>query len=249
MPLDALPDTSSDGPLGTPPPPTAWYGAILADGASRRFGPDKAFAVVDGARMIDAAATALAGATSRVALLGSPERVAAVADRLPAGVAPLADDLPGRGPMAGLATVLARHPRSWAALLAVDLPRLPPDWWPCLAARHRPGAAAIVARHPNGRWEPTAALYHGALAAEAAALLASGEAERLGFRGWFEALEAAGRLVAVPVAELPPGALTNVNRPEDAVALTARSSTQLDASASQTSDASINAPPNPDPAA
>jgi molybdopterin-guanine dinucleotide biosynthesis protein A len=243
MPLDAPPDA----PPGPTPPPTAWHGAILAGGASRRFGRDKAFALVGGVRMIDAAAAALAGATSRVALLGSPERVAAVADRLPAGVAPLADDQPGRGPMAGLATVLARHPRSWVALLAVDLPRVPPDWWARLAAHHRPGAAAIVARHPNGRWEPTAALYHGTLAAEAAASVTSGEAERLGFRGWLEALEAAARLVAVPVAELPAGALANVNRPEDAAALTAPASTRVDASTGEASAAPGADPVNPDP--
>ncbi|MFN2323782.1 MAG: NTP transferase domain-containing protein, partial [Trueperaceae bacterium] len=42
--------------------PTSWHGAILAGGASRRFGQDKAFAVVAGRRMIDAATAALAGA-------------------------------------------------------------------------------------------------------------------------------------------------------------------------------------------
>ena len=202
-----------------PPPPTSWHGAILAGGASRRFGQDKAFAVVAGRRMIDAAAAALAGATTRVALVGSLERTAAIAAALPPGVAPLADDVPGRGPLAGLATVLARHPDAWVALLAVDLPNVPPSWWTNLAAHHRPGAAAVVPRTPDGRWEPTAALYHGSLAVEAAAAVAAGDGPTLGFQGWLDRLARADRVAAVPTEALPAGALTNVNRPEDAAAL------------------------------
>lgn len=199
--------------------PTAWHGAILAGGASRRFGRDKAFAVVAGRRMIDAAVDALAGATTRVALVGSPERAAAIAAALPRGVPPLPDDAPGRGPLAGLATALARYPGAWVALLAVDLPNVPPAWWAHLAAHHRPGAAAVVPRSADGRWEPAAALYHGSLAAEAAAAVAAGDGRTLGFQGWLDVLAAAGRVAAVPTAALPSGALTNVNRPEDAAAL------------------------------
>jgi molybdopterin-guanine dinucleotide biosynthesis protein A len=199
--------------------PTSWHGAILAGGASRRFGRDKAFAVVAGRRMIDAAADALAGATSRVALVGHPERADAIAAALPQGVAPLPDDAPGRGPLAGLATALARNPTAWVALLAVDLPNVPRDWWARLAAHHRPGAAAVVPRSADGRWEPTAALSHGSLAAEAAAAVAAGDGRTLGFQGWLDALDRAGRVAAVPTAALPPGALANVNRPEDAAAL------------------------------
>ncbi len=212
--------------------PTTWHGAILAGGASRRFGRDKVFAVVAGRRMIDSAAGALAGATTRVALVGSTERLAAVAAALPPGVAAIADDVQGRGPLAGLATVLARRPSDWVALLAVDLPNLPSDWWALLAAHHRPGAAAIVPRRAGGRWEPTAALYHGSLATEAAAAVAAGDGPSLGLQGpglqgpglqgWLDALDAAGRVVAVAVEALPADALTNVNRPTDAATLERR---------------------------
>lgn len=169
--------------------------------------------------MVDAAAAALAGATTRVALVGGAERALAIAAALPPGVAALADDVPGRGPLAGLATVLARRPDAWVALLAVDLPNVPPDWWARLAERHRAGAAAVVPRATNGRWEPTAALYHGSLAAEAAAVVAAGDGPTLGFQGWLDAQHAAGRAVAVATDALPAGALANVNRPEDAAAL------------------------------
>ncbi|MFN2323781.1 MAG: molybdenum cofactor guanylyltransferase, partial [Trueperaceae bacterium] len=108
---------------------------------------------------------------------------------------------------------------AWVALLAVDLPNVPPDWWASLAAHHRPGAAAIAPRSADGRWEPTAALYHGSLASEAAAAVAVGDGPTLGFQGWLDALETAGRAVAVPTEALPAEALTNVNRPEDAAAI------------------------------
>lgn len=210
----------ADAPRPLDTPPTAWHGAILAGGASRRFGRDKALAVVAGRRLLDAAADALADATTRAALLGGADRAAALAPLLPAGVTGLADDVPGRGPLAGLATALTRHPDAWVALLAVDLPRVPRDWWGRLAAHHRPGAAAVVPRGPDGRWEPAAALYHGALAADAAAAVAAADAGRaLGFQGWLDALAARDRVVAVPTDALPAGALVNVNRPEDAAAL------------------------------
>jgi molybdenum cofactor guanylyltransferase len=205
--------------VSVPDAPTAWHGAILAGGASRRFGRDKVFAVVAGERMIDRAAAALAGARTRVALVGSSERSAAIAGELPPGVAPLPDDAPGRGPLGGLATVLARHPDAWVALLAVDLPNVPADWWARLAAHHVPGAAAIVPRSADGRWEPTAALYHGTLAAAAVVAVAVGEGPTLGFQGWLDDLAAACRVAAVPTEALPAGALANVNRPEDAAAL------------------------------
>ena len=207
--------------IGAPAPtaPRTWHGAILAGGASRRFGHDKAFAVVAGRRMIDAAAAALAGRGVAGGARRQRRAAAALAAALPAGVPPLADDVPGRGPLAGLATALARHPDGWVALLAVDLPNVPPDWWARLAAHHRPGAAAVVPRAEDGRWEPTAALYHGSLAAEAAAAVAAGDGRTLGFQGWLDGLERAGRVVAVPTDALPSGALANVNRPEDAAAL------------------------------
>jgi molybdenum cofactor guanylyltransferase len=200
------------------PPPTAWHGAILAGGASRRFGQDKTFATVDGRRLIDTAAATLADAESVTVLLGSSERVRAVAHALPPGVVVLIDDAPERGPLGGLATMLARHPDDWVALLAVDLPRVPRGWWRELARHHRPGAVAIVPRDGT-RWEPAAALYHGSLAGPVAERVAKGVGRGLGFHAWLDALAEEGGAVAVPTPSLPPGALVNVNRPEDAHAL------------------------------
>ncbi|MFO7545514.1 MAG: molybdenum cofactor guanylyltransferase [Trueperaceae bacterium] len=203
--------------------PRAWHGVILAGGRSRRFGTDKTFARVGGRRLIDAAVASLRDADGISVLLGAPERVAAVAQRLPAGCVPVADDLPGHGPMGGLATALARRPDGWVAVLAVDVPLVPRAWWGWLAAQYREGTQAIVPRDGLGRWEPLAALYHGSLASglatELAAARAGGEPRGFALHPWLDALTAAGRLVVADPEEMPEDALLNVNRPEDAAAI------------------------------
>lgn len=201
--------------------PTSWHGAILAGGAARRFGSDKVFAEIAGHRLIDLAAASLGGADGISALLGARDRGERHASDLPPGVTSVPDDLPGRGPLAGLATVLGRHPTSWIALLAADVPLVPRCWWTRLAAEHRAGALAIVPRDADGRWEPVAAMYHGSLATEAAEAVASGDPRRLALHPWLVALESAGRLVSVPTERLPADALLNVNRPSDVDAVAA----------------------------
>jgi molybdenum cofactor guanylyltransferase len=207
-------------------PPRTWHGVILAGGGSRRFGTDKAFARVGGRRLIDAAVASLRDADGIDVLLGAPERVAAVADRLPAGCVPVADDLPGHGPMGGLVTALARQPDGWIAVLAVDVPLVPRAWWGWLAGQHREGALAIVPRDGSGRWEPLAAMYHGSLAAglaaELAAARARGTPRGFALQPWLDALAATGRVVVADPEEMPEGSLWNVNRPEDAAAIERR---------------------------
>ena len=203
--------------------PRSWHGVILAGGASRRFGTDKAFARIAGRRLIDAAAASLREADGISVLLGSPERKAAVAPLLPAGCVAVADDLPGHGPMGGLATALARRPGGWVAVLAVDLPLVPSAWWAWLAGQYREGAQAVVPRDGSGRWEPLAALYHGSLAGSLAEVLLGARAGRgsraLALQPWLDGLAADGRLVVADPREMPHGALANVNRPEDAAVL------------------------------
>src|SRR5690606_5603409 len=126
----------------------------------------------------------------------------------------------GHGPMGGLATALARHPGGWIAVLAVDVPLVPRAWWGWLAGRYREGALAIVPRDGSGRWEPLAALYHGSLASGLASELTAartrGASRGFALHPWLDALAAAGRVIVADPAEMPEGALRNVNRPEDA---------------------------------
>lgn len=116
-------------------------GVVLAGGASRRFGSDKALALVDGRPLLDHALAALAGCDA-----------IAVAGRDWPGVLALPDRPgPGLGPLGGLNAALrhaAAHGFDHVASLPVDCPALPADW----LARLGPGPAHAVGQPLVGLW-------------------------------------------------------------------------------------------------
>jgi molybdenum cofactor guanylyltransferase len=125
-------------------------GAVLAGGASRRMGRDKATLVVGG---VELAALALAAA-ARVAdpvVLVAPE--GHPARRLAA--APVAD--PGQGPLAALAAALAALDADHVLVLAGDHPGLRVELLAHLAALA--GEAEAVACRRGPRLEPLIAVY------------------------------------------------------------------------------------------
>lgn len=162
-------------------------GAILAGGESRRFGSDKAAALVDGVPMLDRIAAALAGQVATVVVCGGPRPgYVHVPDR-PA---------PGLGPLGGLAGAL-HHARAggYDAVLTVacDVPDLPPD----LMARLSPASCYVEDCPVIGLWDA-------ALADRLDTFLREGADRSL--RAWARACGArsAGAL-----------ALANINRPGD----------------------------------
>ena len=210
---------------------THWRGApvaavVLAGGVGRRFGADKARALVAGTRLIDRALAATAAFEPVWVVAGAPARAAMLAPLLPDPDRVVPDDLPGAGPIGGIATALRLAGHRWVAVLAVDLPLVDGGWWPALmaaadaafeAAAVRP--LAVAARAPDGRWEPLAALYHGDLAPLAAEHAAPG-----GDRSLQRFLVAAGAQ-AIAYEALPTdavAALHNVNTREDAAAVESR---------------------------
>lgn len=84
-------------------------GAVLAGGASRRMGTDKALVPVDGEPMVARVVAALGAAGAKTVVLVGASRE--VADAV--GLATVPDDDPGSGPLGGLSTALA-----WAAVRA-----------------------------------------------------------------------------------------------------------------------------------
>jgi molybdenum cofactor guanylyltransferase len=69
----------------------------------------------------------------------------------------LYDAQSGCGPIIGLTAGLERASHSHLAVLAIDLPRLTPDWFAMLLGETSAGLGAVGVR--DGRFEPLAAIY------------------------------------------------------------------------------------------
>jgi len=135
-------------------------GAVLAGGQSRRFGSDKALALLDGRPLIEHAIAALAAQSDAVIVCG---RGGGVPDR-PA---------PGLGPLGGINAALHEAlARGFDAVLTCpcDLPVLPP------------GLAGLLAGGGYVEAMPVIGLWPAALAPALDAHLASGGDRSV--RGW-----------------------------------------------------------------
>lgn len=186
------------------PLPPEFSAAITAGGQSRRFGQDKARALLDGRTLLEHVAASLEGCAVR--LLIAPRG----RSTLP-GWQTVPERLPGEGPLSGLEAALTRAPVGWVAFAGVDQPRLTPAYWAALVEAVRPGVLAVQAVH-QGRPQPLAALYHTDLRPRVTALLDAGE-RRLRM--------AAPREATATVAGLALEYFRNVNTLEDLDALTA----------------------------
>lgn len=188
-------------------------GAVLTGGASRRMGRDKAVIQIEGVRMVDRVAAALAAAGC--------SNVVAVGPRQLAGDLAHIDDLyPGEGPLGGVLTAMASVASvasmgsvgSWLCVVACDLPWLDVDSIDALHRAATSGAAAgqnaaevdvVVAR--TDRIEPLCALWNPRCRDAVQQAFDSGQRSVLEV---FKALH----VIEVPVRSL---ALRNVNTPED----------------------------------
>jgi molybdenum cofactor guanylyltransferase len=127
-------------------------GAVLAGGASRRMGRDKATLVVGGVELASLALAVAARVADPVVLVapeGHPAR------RLAA--APVAD--PGRGPLAALAAALAALDADHVLVLAGDHPGLRVELLAHLVALAGRVEAEAVACRRGPRLEPLVAVY------------------------------------------------------------------------------------------
>ena len=165
-------------------------GAILAGGQSRRFGSDKAMALLDDRPLIEHVIAALTPQVAAIVVCGRAYPGQRCIRDLPAL------DL---GPLGGLNAALAlAAAEGFTAVLSVgcDLPGLPPD----LASSLASGAATYIQSCP------IVGLWPASLAPRLAAHLATAADRSL--RAWARAVR------ATPVDFT----LTNINRPEDLAA-------------------------------
>jgi molybdopterin-guanine dinucleotide biosynthesis protein A len=135
---------------------------ILAGGASSRFGLDKARQPVGGRPLILHQAEVLEPVASSLSVVASrPDQYADL------GLRTLADEVPGQGPVGGLATALADLQATaagrWLLLAPCDVLGLQRRWVERLllaAGSASPGDDGRVVAFRDRRWQPLPALYH-----------------------------------------------------------------------------------------
>ncbi len=183
-------------------------GFVLAGGASRRMGRDKALLSLGGETILLRQIRTLRAACRGVVVIGSPERYAG----LPRPVIP--DDLPNRGPLGGIYTGL-RHTRTeFNLFLGCDLPFMPSRFLRFLAALAlETGADVTVPQTPDARLQTLCAAYRRRGLGAVRSSLASGENM---IRGVFPRLRC--RIVKWPEiarAGFSRRIFDNMNTPED----------------------------------
>lgn len=181
-------------------------GLVLAGGASRRMGRDKATLVHAGERLVDRAVRTLLAISGEV-LVASGDGL-----RLDVPVRQVADVEPAAGPLAGLIAGLEAAVHPAVAVVAVDAPFVDPAV--LLRCAERLGEAPACLPEVDGVPQPLHAVWATAAAGDARAALRRGErsprrlaaslgAVVLGPDEWRDVARAGGRFAA------------SWNRPED----------------------------------
>jgi molybdenum cofactor guanylyltransferase len=126
---------------------------VLAGGASRRMGSDKALLKLDGVPMVVRMARLVGPRVASVTVIGLPERYASL------GLGMVPDRWPGVGPLGGIATALSVSSKVWNLILGCDLPYLTSEWVVWLIARALESPAQAVVPESQRGLEPLAAMY------------------------------------------------------------------------------------------
>ena len=128
-------------------------GFVLAGGASRRMGQDKAALLLHGRSFVAHAAQTLRSIASRISIVGArPPHDASNLTFVP-------DFYANWGALGGLHAALAACRSEWAAVVACDLPLVSTALWERLTAL-RTGFDAVAPVQENGYPQPLCALYH-----------------------------------------------------------------------------------------
>ena len=181
-------------------------GIVLAGGASRRMGADKALLPVSGRRMIEVVADRLRGAFAEV--LVSAERGD---DYGFLGLEVVPDLEPGRGPIMGICSCLKRAHHDRAAVVACDVPRFDAAFLVGLV-RELGGRDAVVPVDADGMPQPTFAAYRRSMVPHLERTMAAGR------------LSILDALALADVASVPLGAAArpcNLNTPAEYAAFLA----------------------------
>jgi molybdopterin-guanine dinucleotide biosynthesis protein A len=194
---------------GTPFEPGELTGAVLAGGASRRMGRDKATLPLDNEPLWQRQAHLLrAAGAGIVGIVRQPDQPALT---LSAGVSLWHDAVVDAGPLAGLHAALTASTTGWLAVLATDMPCIDASWFQWLRGHCGPDCGAVV-HHADGSFEPLAAIYPRAALPEVAARLAAGNGS---LQSLISSLVERGQLRAIELPASDAWRVSNWNTPAD----------------------------------
>lgn len=175
-------------------------GFVLAGGASKRMGRDKALLPYRGTTLVEHVAQNVRDAAGSVTLIGHPARLAHL------GLPVHPDEMPGCGPAAGIFTALHLSKTDWNLIVACDMPSVSSDVLrQLLAQAERAETNVVAAVGPDGETEPLCAAYHRRCLP---VLEAAIREKRLRMRDLVEELG----VLSIPVSV---SALANVNTPSE----------------------------------
>jgi molybdopterin-guanine dinucleotide biosynthesis protein A len=136
-------------------PAVAFAAVLLAGGASRRMGRDKALLPLpDGRLLWQRQLSVLQALTPAELFISGPAK-----DGYPAAVPRLADAAPGLGPLGGIAAALRVMRAPLLVVLAIDLPMMTADFLRQLLVRCASGRGYVPRHVEPGWYEPLAAVY------------------------------------------------------------------------------------------
>ena len=130
-------------------------GFVLAGGASKRMGQDKALLPYNGTTLVEHVAKTVSDAAGSVALIGNPERLGNL------GLPVFPDELPGSGPASGIYTALRVSETDWNLVVACDMPAVSAEILRQLLQRAETAERnCVTATGLYGQPEPLCAVYH-----------------------------------------------------------------------------------------
>ena len=180
---------------------------VLAGGASRRMGRDKALLELSGVPLVVRTVRVVEALVSSVAVVAPAGRYESLGLRI------VADRWPGAGPLGGIVTALGVSSAGWNLILGCDLPFLTAEWIEWMISQATNSSALAVVPESRRGMESLAAMYRNDCGPVFAAAL-----ER-GVRRVSEALDEVvfDRVTADQWQALDPAGavLQNVNTPDD----------------------------------
>ncbi|MFC3882193.1 molybdenum cofactor guanylyltransferase [Bacillus songklensis] len=134
-------------------------GILLAGGISRRFGKPKAFAIYKDQFFYERAKKALEPNTNKMMIVSHPDLTERFEQN---GETHLAEDIgpfQGKGPMAGIYTVMKQYEGEWYVVIPCDTPRMTASVIERMKRFINEDVDAVIPVI-NGRFQPLIAIYH-----------------------------------------------------------------------------------------